>query len=127
MVPNQARLNAARISGTRFREENLFARALLHFIGGAVCESDHDETRQRAQGIGCLRNLRDAIGDGARFAGTSRGDDGEIAVERLRETIACRLIARFHCQLSSSIARSGWVSSQRSSMISGSIDSVASG
>ncbi len=92
----------------RLRAQNLFARALLHFVGGAVRESEDDETGQRRQCIGCLRQVRDAVGDGARLARTGCGDDREVAVERLREALARGLIAwSVHDQLSSSAARSG--------------------
>ena len=105
MVPNQARLNAARISGRGCRAQNLFARALLHFVRGAIGEREDNETRQRAHRIGRLRELRDAIGHGARLAGTGCGDDGEIAVERLRKTIAGCLIAVAPSSTSSPLQR----------------------
>ena len=90
-----------------FRSLNLFPGALLHFVRGAVGESEYDKARQRLQGIRRLRELRDAISHGAGLAGTSRRHDGKIAVERLRKTIARRLIAWIHDQPSSSAARSG--------------------
>ena len=114
--------------GPWFRDKNLFARALLHFIGSAIGKSDDDETRQHLLRIAGLGELGDAIRHRAGLPRPGRRDHGKIPVEFLGKTIAGALISRLrHHELSSSNARSGWVCSQRSSMISGSIASVASG
>ncbi len=85
-------------SGENFRggtaAQEFFARALLHLIRRAISEGENDETRQRGERIGRLRELHDAICDRASFAGTSCRDDGEIALQFRRKTKTLGVIVR---------------------------------
>ena len=84
--------------GVNFRPshllQNAMARALLHFIGGAMRERDHDESRQNFFGLWRKRDLHDALGDGVGFAGAGRGDDGKIALDFFGKAAALGMIAR---------------------------------
>ncbi len=76
------------------RLENLVPRALLHFIGGAICVGDDDQLRERVHGMRTLRESNDAIGDGPCLARTRRCDDGKVSIEFGSKARARRLVDR---------------------------------
>src|SRR5262249_32207799 len=85
--------------GRRALFENTLARALLHFVRGAVGEGDHHQPWQPFRSL--PRNLYDPFRDRCRFARPGGGDHGKIPLQFRDETVALRLILRerFHSSL----------------------------
>src|SRR6266705_6020816 len=114
---------------SQFLFENDLPRALLHFVRGAICESDDDQARQNFRSVDRTRDRQDALRDRSGLARTGRCDDRKISIQFIGESRASRFVTQPHHVSHSSFSSTsaGWVSPHLSSKMSLSICNVASG